>query len=508
MTELLQKSTAGAAINRKRDVLTAPMPSWVADSNRHAWSMLCEQYRRQQRELERFAASDFTDIARLVEIVYKNQFKEWNKDRSKHRYLNIVRMMSRTLAVMFQERPETYVADENGERYPEDHPQQKLWRKDAKAIKLNSWLQRMDRTTMTHRTRFGQVGWVRGKPRWFNHAPYRVAVDYDPDDPGNIEYAIGIHVRPKQAQLDESVTPDRTVSWTYNRQTETFHAYHHSGSHRYPLGTFDEEDGVNQYGFHPFTLFHSDPPEDGEVYLPARDDWWAEQRFVCRWLIALANVGDYQGFAVPVFSNYEGNEIPPVGPNMPVNLKGDQASFNFATPGSNIRDLEQMFENSLRRFAVAEGLPPNAWSVDSSVVSMAGARILRQPLEERRVERIEPMTDSINQMFEHHKGVCNYHRKNTEGAVLYEDGTQLVIKMKPVPMPSDPFQTSQSQQTRYALNLSDPVTDIMIEQRVDREEAVKLHQQHKEVNEGLSVPGPAAAHPEGVPRSPDVRRDE
>ena len=483
----------------------------VLEALREAKRQQGEHFRTIQSQLADFAGRAFSEhIKSLVSAVYKRRAERWNNGLAYHRYLAMVTMMEQTLAVMALRAPETYLT-QNGQRLPENHPEVAMWREDERSVKLGKTLRALDRRVVRHRTMLLEVAWVKGAPRWLHHSPHLTHVVQDvtePDAIAEVPFIFTTQTRPTDSLVVQRL---HHVMWSFDHETGQYGAmlYDENGNEIVGgIGIEGAEDGRNPYGMHPFSVWRDEEPEEGEFWLPPREDWWTLQRWVCRMLMVMSHGADFQGFAVPVLKrwNAEEEKSPTISPDEPITTVGPEAEVEFKLPPTNLPQLLDLLEANLRMAAVAEGMPSDLWSQETGSHSFAGLRLQRHRLEERRQDHESDYNDSLREHWRAHKTVCNYHRPRRR----YSDSTELHAAWRPVELPFDPFQDAQRRETEYRAGTLTPVDTLMErDSTLTREAAEELHERNLAINAKLQLGSPVAATAGGgVPRPPGVRAED
>jgi len=461
---------------RQRERATGLLEADIVEGLRQAKAAQGARYRDVQRDLHFFAGDAFSDhMQKLVQRLYARKAERWNTDFAYHRYLNVVAMQQRTLAVMAHQTPSTHLVDAAGARLPEDDPNVMLWRKDERDLRFGSVIKSIDRDTVLHRTLVVQAAWVKGRMRWLRHMPQNVRIVQDIDDPTRLPDAPVISVGLANTHDSAQAEPALWSTWIVDPDGLRRHYLHDANGALYEETLTPDKSGLNPYRMHPFAVWHDGEPAEGEFFLPPRESWWSEQRWINRAMMGLAHTMDFQTFAVPWLKHWAGEDpSPTISPDEPIVTQGDRASFSFVTADTNVEEMEGIIENALRRTAVSEGMPPDMWSIDLAARSMAALKLGRQHLNERREDRVSDYGYFIDETWQAHVAVANYHRPQQK----YADGVRLVVEWQPIPLPVDRFQEAQARTLDYQSGLSNPIDDIMRRDRVDRDEATERHRRN------------------------------
>lgn len=436
-------------------------------------------YRDRQEEIESFYQGDFlADNETLVRILFKTDADRLNEEYAGHDALNVIAMMTRTLAVVFHREPETYLRYRlgrpmAGQRLPETDPRVQQWRRDAVDLALGATLKQLDGYVVRFRTVVCQVEWRKGKVRWTPRLPHRTYIAQDPSDPSRIEDALAISVAlPQPTSVLNVPQPLQYQTW-FRQGADAWRMYLHDlGGTLYTNSLFP--DHVNRYGLYPFVVFRDSLPEDGAFWLPERQDWWSKQRQINMALIDLWNIMHHQGFSTPVFERWAGErQGMAYGPGIPVVIEAD-GRFTWQTPQPNLDALEQLVENSLRRAAVAEGLPSDTWTKDGATRNLGALKLLRQPLEERRKERQGLYDPALRALWDRHVVVTDFHAAEG-GRVRYGPDVELEVIYPPLPEPGDRFQDAQALEAMYRNGTASPLDTLMAEHGCTRERAAAMH---------------------------------
>lgn len=511
-----------------RQALTAPEEA-VQESLRAAKAASLEVYRNRQSDLASYSDDDFADSMRkLVHAVYtraRDRINGSNEPDARgnpatigllpgHRYLPIVRMMARTLAVVFHTPPDAFL-HRSGKRLDPSEPEAIQWERDKRDLQWGTTLQALDLATVVHRTVMLRTAFVRGKMRWIVVRPHRCYVLQDVYDPTSIDYAAAIHVElPQPTQSPVHAQPVLYESWFCRQESPQAQAQWATtitdeNGRAYDSPLFPGvSDHANPYGCHPFTVWRDGSPREGEFWLHERESWWTEQRWLNLCLMDLARVLRVQSFGIPVLTNSEGgNTDPTISPDEPLCLMRDQ-TFNFATPVTNLDQLERAIDNALRRHAVAEDLPAETWTGAGATRNLGALKLLREPLERRRTERLEAYDTAMRQQWRVHRTVANYHQAHGAARTRYGDDLELVVQYAPLPEVVDPFQDIQVEQHLLATGQLTIPQKLATARRIDLAAATKEWRANLATNAELPAPvkvAPPATPDNGVQRPADVQ---
>ena len=310
--------------------------------------------------------------------------------------------------------------------------------------------------------------------QWIRWLPHNVHVNQELGDTADIADAPFVHLA-----MPSPVHPERPTSvlyqtWSWDGTDRRLYVHDEHGRQLENslfadnVSKYTGEDGQPIY---PLAVWRDDEVDEGEFFLPARASWWAEQRYICRALMAIAYAGDYQLYSIPVLKNWSGEDVAPsLDPAEPLVTTNPNAGLEFVTPSPNISAVEAHVESSLRRHAVTEGLPAGIWSSEQTAKNLSAMRMEFQALNERREEHISDYSGFIRDTWKAHKAVANHHRPGNQ----YDKGVELKVRWMPIPLPRDDFQHSQTVSKRLEHGLTHQVDELMGEHNIGRTEAERL----------------------------------
>lgn len=547
MPELTHAEIIAAALGRTvaRTAHDPEATNLIAQLLTMAKAQMDAGYRERQTELGDFLAGTFIDsVTALIKVQFPTDAERLLNASAGLDFLNIVAMMARTLAVVFHSAPELHLRSKSsGERLPPDEPRVKQLARDVADMELPAKLKQLDTYVTTYLSIVNQIAWRKGKLRWINHPPHMLEVAQDPADPGELEDALGIFVRLPQPVFAAGSTPVvRYQAWLERDGVGRMYVTDDSGG-IYQNALFADNvstyKGANGNPIHPFVMWRAAVPVEGGLWLPERQEWWAKQRQINLAICDIWNVMHSQAFSVPVLENWAGEKGKiSYGPGIPVVIEAG-GKFHYETPTPNVKELEGIIDNALRRAAVADGLPPDTWTNDGATRNLGALKLLRQPLAERRTEKIGLYAGPMARAWERIVAVGDAHadERGSDGKtrVRYRHDVELEVVYATLPEPGDKFQDAFSAKVLYESGRESPVTDIQRDQGLTRERAMEVFERNlddaalmrkaaaKAEPEKAEPPDPSApvnqrpntmppqvpppTSPPGMPRPPDVRDD-
>lgn len=486
MAKLFSMSGQAGPVGASRHMVRS-VSALINDALRRAKQAQRSQFRDVSETLLELHEGRLCDImARYYSVAYPQTAPHWNKKvhgvAVGHRSLNILADLTRQLSVVFDVPPEAYLVDQRGERLPPDHPEARQWVLDARDLKLNRTLKRLDEMVVLLRSMVIQPSWIGGRMRWVLRYPHRTHVLQSQIEPSElISDAMVSFAMPQALDTAARVAPVLYQSWTVDSM------YLHEESGR-PLANPLFPDNVNHYapalqaaglpGF-PCVVVRDSEPGDGEFWPWARESWLELQLGLNGKVTDLDYVSAFQSAGIAILSGYDGTSGDiDLSPGSVVVLESE-GKLTFVQPNANFTSMQENIENCMRRAIVVEGGPANQYSGAGTVRNLGALKFERARLDERRDTYRPIMIEALADAFEIHKAISNHHAQRNEAnarpRATYSDTTELRIVPGRHRETHDIGQQANARSINADLGITSPVAEIMTEQGVSRDEALEIH---------------------------------
>tara|TARA_Y100001973_G_C5207560_1_gene342716 strand:- start:3843 stop:5525 length:1683 start_codon:yes stop_codon:yes gene_type:complete len=246
---------------------------------------------------------------------------------------------------------------------------------------------------------FVQFDERRGTIRYKNLAPFDVfvrAADEDPSDLQHPECLVAIRMAQPQGTTDPHIWQvwHRAEYW-YQRDGDG-NSYKtvlaeggEKGRNDNPYFTPDGTSSYqNKYGrghfIKPILVQHS--VETEEIYYAGDDLKVVMNQRMDRMFTAVGTTMEWQGFAIPVFSSVDREEIAdqPLTPMSPIALERDESKFTFERPAAPLGEMMSVMVKIGRMFARLADMDPEEVDPNSKVTSGVSRAQSRIAIQERR----------------------------------------------------------------------------------------------------------------------------
>ena len=235
--------------------------------------------------------------------------------------------------------------------------------------------------------------------RYKNLAPFDVFVSAAEEDPSDLQHPeclVAIRMPQPQGSTDPHVWQvwHRAEYWYErdgdgNKYKTLLAEGGEKGRNPNPYLSPNEESGYsNVYGRGDFIkpILGQHSVETDDIYYAGDDLKVNMNQRMDRMFTAIGSTMEWQGFAIPVFSAVDREEVAdqPLTPMSPIALERDEASFSFERPAAPLGEMMSVMVKIGRMFARLADMDPEEVDPNSKVSSGVSRAQSRLSLQERR----------------------------------------------------------------------------------------------------------------------------
>jgi len=379
-------------------------------------------------------------------------------------YLNVVRKITNTLAMVYQGPATRTLADSTA-------ADQTLWEEIRPGLRLDTRLKTVNRYTKLLKMVGLRVAWRADRLALDVVTPNILDVE-ESDDPARPAWVLVTHFGPS----------DRieAVSYSYWSTTEHYRLDYRGRR----LADPDNPSGVNPYGLIPFAFFFDRDPD--QTFLPGGDDLIQAQRAINLKLTDLLRTIQFQSFGIPVTKGLNAKALPQFGPDTALDVPTD-GDFGFAHPEAPIDQVVRAIDWLIKQVALTHGLTADTFSVEPRAESGVAKFEANRNLLETRQDDVELYRVWEADLFQVLKAVWNVHtptRRFSPRSRLTTDFAE--------PQTGTADERLKTATQRIELGLWSPVDALMAENPdvTSREDALEIIQRNREETR-LAGLGPA-----------------